>query len=190
VVTTPSAAIAPAAIPAAKPTQPAAPAVESVVAPAQLEVPDEASPIDDEVVDEEVIEISSEPSGPTWTERRALRRAQRMYEDGVAAMRRGQRQAAIELYRQALALRPKHALAAGALSDVYFDEGRFDFAVAYAEDAVKADFDTPAHHIRLGDAYVRTGSLDDARAQYRTARQLGSTRADDRLAKLSQSSGR
>lgn len=110
--------------------------------------------------------------------------AHRLANDGAVALTVGDRVSAIDLYQEALRANPSLASAAAGLSNAYFDQGRFDLAVEYAEQAVVADFDNAAHHVALGDAYYRTQAFDDARVQYETAVQLGSARAQRRLSKF------
>jgi tetratricopeptide (TPR) repeat protein len=109
-----------------------------------------------------------------------------LVDEAASALESGARKDAIDLYERALTANPRASAAAAGLSTAYFDEGRFDLATAWAEHAVKNDFDNPEYHVLLGDAYYRNASLDDARQQWETAAKLGSDRARNRLAKLDQ----
>lgn len=109
-----------------------------------------------------------------------------LVDEAASALESGSRKDAIDLYERALTANPRASAAAAGLSTAYFDEGRFDLATAWAEHAVKNDFDNPEYHVLLGDAYYRNAALDDARQQYETAAKLGSDRARNRLAKLDQ----
>jgi hypothetical protein len=109
-----------------------------------------------------------------------------LVDEAESALESGSRKDAIDLYERALTANPRASAAAAGLSTAYFDQGRFDLATAWAEHAVKNDFDNPEYHVLLGDAYYRNAALDDARQQWETAAKLGSDRARNRLAKLDQ----
>ena len=51
--------------------------------------------------------------------------------------------------------------------------GQVDKAVALAEQAVAADGRNPAYRLLLGNAYLRAGRFDSARAAYDDAMELG-----------------
>ena len=138
-----------------------------------------------------VLDESERHRGKSKRARRGSRRgdapqAGALVHEAASALESGARKDAIDLYERALSANPRASAAAAGLSTAYFDEGRFDLATAWAEHAVKNDFDNPEYHVLLGDAYYRNASLDDARQQWETAAKLGSDRARNRLAKLDQ----
>lgn len=104
---------------------------------------------------------------------------------GMKALKGGQRQKAVSLFNQAIAYDRRNAKALMGLSDVYFDTGSNRKAVTYAEKAVAAAPNSGGYRIRLGDAYFKQLRYKDAKEQYERAKSLGSSRADQRLAKVS-----
>ncbi len=75
------------------------------------------------------------------------------------------------------------------LSDVYFDTGSEQKAVVYAEKAVAAAPTNSSYRLKLGDAYFKVLRYKDALEQYEQAKKLGSSRADDRIAKVKARTG-
>ena len=79
---------------------------------------------------------------------------------------------------------PRNAKALMGLSDVFFDTGSSQKAVLYAERAVKAAPKNSGYRIKLGDAYYNVLRYRDALDEYEKAKDLGSSKADKRIAKL------
>ena len=95
----------------------------------------------------------------------------------------GQRSQAKSLFNQAISYDPRNAKALMGLSDVYFDTGSSQKAVLYAERAVKAAPKNSGYRIKLGDAYYNVLRYRDALDEYEKAKDLGSSKADKRIAK-------
>ena len=70
------------------------------------------------------------------------------------------------------------------LSYVYFDTGRHQQAVSYAEKAVRASPRNASFRLKLGDALFKVLRYQDAMAEYTKAKNLGSSRAQARIEKL------
>jgi tetratricopeptide (TPR) repeat protein len=103
---------------------------------------------------------------------------------GVSAYRAGQRGKAASLFNQAIAFDRGNTTALMGLSDIYFDQGKNQKAVVYAERAVKASPSNRSYRIKLGDAYYKVLRYKDALTQYEKAKSLGATKAKARIEKV------
>ena len=110
-------------------------------------------------------------------------RARELAEEGQAALRAGQRSKAEKLFHQAISYDSRNAKALMGLSDVYFDTGKSQKAVLYAEKAVRASPGNAGYRLKLGDAYYKVLAYRDALSAYQKAKDLGSSRADKRIDK-------
>ncbi len=158
---------------------------------------------DDDVEDPEV--VGDEPEGKATAKGRAPKgakkktrkgeellgeaerdptKAAQLADEGAAAYRSGQRGNAASLFNQAIAYDRGNATALMGLSDIYFDQGKNEKAVVYAEKAVRASPSNKNYRIKLGDAYYKVLRYKDALAQYEKAKALGATKADDRISKV------
>jgi tetratricopeptide (TPR) repeat protein len=99
-----------------------------------------------------------------------------------AALRRGDRKSAEQLYNQAIRVDRRHARALAGLAQLHFDSGQNHKAVTYAKLAVAAAPRNGSLRILLGDALVKTLDYDGAKQAYTRARALGSKAAGKRLA--------
>ena len=115
---------------------------------------------------------------------KGLAKAKELAAQGEAARRRGELDAAEALFHQALAASGASVSALVGLCDVYFDRGKYDEAVGYAERAVAVAPNDPAPRMRLGDTSVKLLRYLEARTQYERARELGHPQAEARLQKL------
>ncbi|MCR9159305.1 MAG: protein kinase domain-containing protein [Nannocystaceae bacterium] len=111
-------------------------------------------------------------------------KAAELAEQGVAALRSGQRSKAASLFNQAISFDRKNAKALMGLSDVYFDTGKNQKAVEYAERAVRASPANKSYRLKLGDAYFKVLRYRDALEQYEKAKSKGSSRAQARIDKV------
>lgn len=111
-------------------------------------------------------------------------KASELADQGVAALRAGQRSKAASLFNQAISFDRKNAKALMGLSDVYFDTGKNQKAVEYAERAVRASPANKSYRLKLGDAYFKVLRYRDALEQYEKAKAKGSTRAQARIDKV------
>jgi tetratricopeptide (TPR) repeat protein len=111
-------------------------------------------------------------------------KASELAQQGEAAYRAGQRSQAASLFNQAIAYDRSNATALMGLSDIYFDTGKNQKAVVYAERAVKASPGNQSYWLKLGDAYYKVLRYKDALTQYEHAKKLGSSKADARIAKV------
>jgi predicted O-linked N-acetylglucosamine transferase (SPINDLY family) len=76
------------------------------------------------------------------------------------------------LYRQILAMQPKHADALHLLGVVAHQSGRHDLAVTWIHQAIDLSPGNDHAHSNLGEVYYTTGRLDDAIASYQRAIEL------------------
>jgi serine/threonine protein kinase/tetratricopeptide (TPR) repeat protein len=111
-------------------------------------------------------------------------RAAELAQQGLAALRSGRRSEAATLFNQAIAFDNRNGDALMGLSDIYFDTGEDRKAILYAERAVKASPSSQQFRLKLGDAYFKALRYQDALSQYQEAKKRGSTRADDRIARV------
>ena len=116
--------------------------------------------------------------------KRDPKQAAQLASDGKAALKSGNRKNAEALFFQALAFDNKNAMALSGLSDVYFDNGKKQKAVEFAERAVKASPNSKNYNLKLGDAYYAMLRYHDALTYYEKAKELGSASADKRIAKV------
>ncbi len=116
-------------------------------------------------------------------------RAAELAAEGNTALRAGRRSEAAGLFNQALALDSRCAPALMGLSDIEFDTGSDQKAVNFAERAVKASPKNAGYRLSLGDAYFKVLQYADAKAQYEEAKKLGSSKADERIAKVNKKLG-
>ncbi|HWB80440.1 MAG TPA: protein kinase [Nannocystaceae bacterium] len=107
--------------------------------------------------------------------------------DGRRALRRGDRVVAEQAFRRAMQLDPRSSSAVAGLADVYFERGEHDRAMHFAKIAVQRAPQSSAHRVRLGDAYYRLARYADARAEYETAKRMGSAVARRRVAAMERS---
>ena len=112
------------------------------------------------------------------------KKASELASEGMSALRSGQRKKAESLFNQAIASDRSNAKALMGLSDVYFDTGRNQQALIYAEKAVRASPGNRTYRLKLGDAYFKVLRYKDALKQYEEAKKRGSGRADQRIAKV------
>jgi hypothetical protein len=157
-------------------------------------------PIEIEVDPESELKALPETSPPIKAKRRRSRsvtneallgnaasdpeQARVLADQGTQAASRGQRKQAASLFHQAISFDRRNGTALMGLSDIYFDTGENQKAVMYAEKAVAA---SPSHHVyrvKLGDAYFKVLRYKDALEQYERAKTQGSTRAEQRIAKV------
>jgi tetratricopeptide (TPR) repeat protein len=109
---------------------------------------------------------------------------------GAAALSAGNRTRAAQLFHQALSYNQRNGTALMGLSDVYFDTGRPQQAVTYAERAVRTAPSSARYRIKLGDALFKVLRYQEALVEYRKAKQLGSKRATSRIEKVNTKLGR
>ena len=74
--------------------------------------------------------------------------------------------------------------------DVYFDTGRPQQAVTYAERAVRTSPSASRYRLKLGDALFKVLRYQEALSEYREANKLGSKRAASRIEKVNAKLGR
>lgn len=115
--------------------------------------------------------------------------ATELAEQGLAALRAGQRSKASSLFNQAISFDRKNAKALMGLSDVYFDTGKSQKALEYAERAVRASPANQSYRLKLGDAYFKVLRYRDALEQYEKAKAKGSKRAQARIDKVHAKTG-
>ncbi|MGB1700105.1 MAG: tetratricopeptide repeat protein, partial [Nannocystaceae bacterium] len=109
---------------------------------------------------------------------------------GAKALASGDRKRAAQLFHQALSYNQRNSAALMGLSDVYFDTGKPQQAVTYAERAVRAAPSSSRYRLKLGDALFKVLRYQEALTQYREAKKLGSKRAASRIEKVNAKLGR
>ncbi|MBK8234379.1 MAG: protein kinase [Deltaproteobacteria bacterium] len=128
--------------------------------------------------------IAADPRALLGNAERDPAKAKELAEQGLAALRAGRRSEASSLFNQSIAYDRSNAAALMGLSDIAFDTGADQKAVVYAEKAVEASPGNQQYRLKLGDAYFKVLRYRDALEQYEEAKQRGSTKADDRLARV------
>src|SRR5690606_21923766 len=111
-------------------------------------------------------------------------KAEAFADQGASALASGRRGEAEKLFNQAIAYDNHNAKALMGLSDVYFDTGKAQKAVLYAERAVRAASSNGNYRLKLGDAYYRVLRYQDALEQYEKAHKLGVSKAQTRIDKV------
>ena len=99
-------------------------------------------------------------------------------------------QTAEKLYHQALRVEQQRVDALTGLGWVYFEQAKYAKAVTYYDLAVRRSSRDAALRIALGDAYVKTLDYRHALVHYERAKALGSGKADERIARIEQRTGR
>ena len=116
--------------------------------------------------------------------RRDPKRARALAEEGAVALRAGKRSDAENLFHQAISYDNRNAKALMGLSDVYFDTGAKQKSLQFAELAVEAAPQSRASNLKLGDAYYNVLRYRDALRHYKKAQELGESRAQGRIDKV------
>ncbi|MBC8074055.1 MAG: hypothetical protein IAG13_37390, partial [Deltaproteobacteria bacterium] len=168
---------------ARKPVAEAAPVV-AVAATALPAAPEVVPPVELDPKTKKKRVVTADPRELLGAATRDPVKAKELAEQGLAALRSGKRSEASSLFNQAIAYDHTNAAALSGLSDIYFDTGADQKAVVYAEKAVAASPANQSYRLKLGDAYFKVLRYQDALAQYEEAKKRGSTKADDRLARV------
>jgi tetratricopeptide (TPR) repeat protein len=126
----------------------------------------------------------AEPAEDAAPKERTRADADALVQAAEAALRRGDRKSAEQLYNQAIRAERRHARALAGLAQLHFDSGQNHKAVTYAKLAVAAAPRNGGLRILLGDALVKTLDYDAAKHEYTRARTLGSPAAAKRIALL------
>jgi serine/threonine protein kinase len=103
-----------------------------------------------------------------------------------AARKTARLKEAERLYHKALRIDEHRVDALAGLGRVYFEQGKYAKAVVYFHMAVGRSGRDAELRISLGDAYLKTLDYQLALEQYKKAKQLGSGKADDRIARIAQ----
>ena len=134
----------------------------------------------------------SRKSGSTKRSKRANdpAKSKELAAAGTSALASGDRKRAAQLFHQALSYNQRNGTALMGLSDVYFDTGRPQQAVTYAERAVRTSPSASRYRLKLGDALFKVLRYQEALSEYREAKKLGSKRAASRIEKVNAKLGR
>jgi serine/threonine protein kinase len=177
--------------PRRKPAEPvvavATPTPTPVAEPAVVVDPSEADPAiaaDDPKASKRRRNLGADPRALLGGAERNPARAKELADEGLAALRAGRRSEASSLFNQAIAFDRSNAAALMGLSDIAFDTGADTKAVNYAEKAVEASPANQSYRLKLGDAYYKVLRYREALAQYEEAKKKGSSKADDRIARV------
>ena len=111
---------------------------------------------------------------------------------GICALRRQQIDAAIELFRKALASDPNYPEAHNNLGNAFLLQARYDDAVASFKQAITLFADFSNAHYNLGNALKQLGQLEDAVASYHRAIMIdpGYVKANNNFGNLLRELGR
>jgi Flp pilus assembly protein TadD len=96
------------------------------------------------------------------------REAKRVYKEGFAHFAKGETEAAIERYREALSIDAELAIAWNGLSMALAQQGDLEAAVEAAEKLVTLEPDDPLSHTNLSRILMQKGEItaaEDARAK-------------------------
>jgi tetratricopeptide (TPR) repeat protein len=93
------------------------------------------------------------------------------------------------LYHKALRIDEHRVDALAGLGRVYFEQGKYARSVTYFNLAVRRSGRDAGLRIALGDAYQKTLDYGLALEQYRKAKKLGASKADERIARVEQRTG-
>lgn len=91
---------------------------------------------------------------------------------GVAYVRLGRRERALEDFTEALKYVPRFAPALANIGNLLFEDGVLDDAIAYYEAAIRADDTYAVAHLNLAVAYRKAGRRADAVRELRRAHRL------------------
>ena len=116
--------------------------------------------------------------------KRDPKRASELAAQGKTALSSGKRKEAESLFHQAIAFDNRNAKALSGLSDIYFDTGKRQKAVNFAERAVAAAPKSKTYHLKLGDALYGVLRYQDALKHYKKAESLGASAAASRISKV------
>lgn len=144
--------------------------------------PDE--PSSDDPQTNEVDPVRTPASELLGTQGRDPTRSRQLTWQGQRALKLGQRSQAEALFNRAIAFDRTNAIALMGLSDVYFDTGKSQKAVYYAEQATLATPYRGGYHLKLGDAYFNVLRYRDALEHYRIAQNRGIEAAPARIKKV------
>ncbi len=98
--------------------------------------------------------------------------AEALNDYGFALRQNGQIDEAAKYLKQAIEIKPTMGEAHANLSVVYFDQSKYQDAVAEGQKAVKANADQAIFRVVLGNALAKTGDLKGAQQEYKIAIQL------------------
>ncbi len=110
--------------------------------------------------------------------------AAREVKAGQLALKKGELADAESRFHRALEARRNDADALAGLAQIRFERGDYDKAVRFATRAADAAPRSARIRILLGDAHFKVLAYDAARRAYERAQELGSSVADERLARL------
>lgn len=152
----------------------------------------EVLPNDEDPTTADETASGSRKSGSTKRSKRANdpAKSKELAAAGTSALAAGDRKRAAQLFHQALSYNQRNGTALMGLSDVYFDTGRPQQAVTYAERAVRTSPSASRYRLKLGDALFKVLRYQEALSEYREAKKLGSKRAASRIEKVNAKLGR
>lgn len=107
------------------------------------------------------------------TETATRKLAEDHYDRGIDALADGEFNIAVEAFRQAIALDPTFLDARHGLLRALQDAGRFDEAIAAAQQLAAEDPDDVLAHTRLSILYQHKGMIPEAEAESTRAKILG-----------------
>jgi len=91
---------------------------------------------------------------------------------GRIALERGQRQAAISRFLDAIQMSPRLSAAYQSLGAVYFPDGDYATAATYFDKAVRLNPYDVSAHFYLGSCWMKLGKYKDAASEFHAARQV------------------
>ena len=127
---------------------------------------------------------------PALTGKAARKAAAAQVAEGKQAFARGDYGQASKHYHRALELDASSHAAQAGLGELAFDRGKYGEAVRHFDRAVRLGPKKASYWLSLGDANLRVVQYEAARAAYKKAKSLGDSRAQSRLDKLDERTGR
>ncbi len=103
------------------------------------------------------------------------RDAESVYQMGEISWRRGNEDAALELYAKAVELQPRFSEGLIAIGKALIARGDFERAARHLQDALQIDSENEVAHYRLAQAYRQLGRVDEAVKQLEEFRRIRST---------------
>ena len=116
---------------------------------------------------------------PAWAEE-----AERYNREGVVHFNKGDYDAALASFKEAIRLNPDLFLAHFNLGVTYGKKGQLDASTASFKEAIRLEPDVASGHFALGEAYAKKGDRGKALAEYEWLRNRKPDWAEELLAKI------
>ena len=120
---------------------------------------------------------------PAWAEE-----AERYNSEGVGHFNKGDYDAALASFKEAIRLNPDLFLAHYNLGALYGKKGQWDASIDSFKEVIRLEPDIASTHFALGEAYAKKGDREKALAEYEWLRNRKPGWAEELLAKIRLSS--